>query len=295
MIPKIVHYCWFGRNPLPKSAEKCIASWKKYLPDYEIKEWNEDNFNVNIIPYTQQAYEAKKYAFVSDYARFWILYHFGGIYFDTDVELIKRIDDIIERGAFMGIEVPSANGRLPQVAPGLGLGVEKGHLFYKKILEVYTHLSFHNSDGSLNQKTIVSYNTELLKELGMKPTNILQQVANIWIYPSDFFNPLDDLTGTLHITNNTRSIHWYSGSWSDSSKFRKWCSRLSHRLFGLKLHLLKKRITSVYKILGIVINNFLQLSVFQYDRNLALLKIVREILQPPSESVKLGNHKCDNY
>lgn len=104
MIPKIIHYCWFGRNPLPELAQKCIASWKKYLPDYEIKEWNEDNFDVNIIPYTAEAYAQKKYAFVSDYARFWILHKYGGIYFDTDVEVIRPIDDIIARGNFMGFE-----------------------------------------------------------------------------------------------------------------------------------------------------------------------------------------------
>ena len=101
MIPKVIHYCWFGRNPLPPLAIKCIESWKKFLPDYEIKGWNEDNFDVNIIPYTQEAYQAKKYAFVSDYARFWILYKYGGIYFDTDVEVIRPLDDIIARGPFM--------------------------------------------------------------------------------------------------------------------------------------------------------------------------------------------------
>ena len=110
MIPKLIHYCWFGRNPLPKSAIKCIESWKKFLPDYEIKEWNENNFDVNIIPYTKEAYECKKYAFVSDYARFWILYKYGGLYFDTDVEVIKSMDDIIERGPFMGIEVEAKKG-----------------------------------------------------------------------------------------------------------------------------------------------------------------------------------------
>ena len=104
MIPKVIHYCWFGGNPLPASAKKCIASWRKYLPDYEIKEWNESNFDVNIIPYTAEAYKAKKYAFVSDYARFWILYKYGGLYFDTDVEVIKNMDDIIAKGAFMGCE-----------------------------------------------------------------------------------------------------------------------------------------------------------------------------------------------
>ena len=123
MIPKVIHYCWFGRNPLPPFAVKCIESWKKFLPGYEIKEWNEDNFDVNIIPYTQEAYEARKYAFVSDYARFYILYHHGGIYFDTDVEVIKSIDDIIERGAFMGCENEAKPGATAlAVAPGLGLG-----------------------------------------------------------------------------------------------------------------------------------------------------------------------------
>ena len=96
MIPKIIHYCWFGRNPLPQSAIKCINSWKKFFPDYEIKEWNEQNFDVNIIPYTSEAYQAKKYAFVSDYARMWVLYNYGGIYFDTDVEVIKPMKDIVE-------------------------------------------------------------------------------------------------------------------------------------------------------------------------------------------------------
>lgn len=104
MIPKIIHYCWFGRNPLPKSAIKCIESWKQFFPDYQIKEWNEDNFNVNITLYTREAYEKKKYAFVSDYARYWILYNYGGLYFDTDVEILKSFDSIIEKGPFMGAE-----------------------------------------------------------------------------------------------------------------------------------------------------------------------------------------------
>lgn len=131
MIPKIIHYCWFGRGSLPELAQKCIASWKKYLPDYEIKEWNEDNFDVNIIPYTAEAYAQKKYAFVSDYARFWILYKYGGIYFDTDVEVIRSIDDIIAKGNFMGFETnpnsqKSGDASEASVNPGLGMGVAPG-------------------------------------------------------------------------------------------------------------------------------------------------------------------------
>ena len=116
MIPKIIHYCWFGGNPLPELAIKCIESWKKYLPDYEIKEWNESNFDINCCAYVREAYEAKKWAFVSDYARFWILYQHGGLYFDTDVELIKSIDDLIVKGAFMGCEPWNA-------APALSLSL----------------------------------------------------------------------------------------------------------------------------------------------------------------------------
>lgn len=239
MIPKVIHYCWFGRNPLPDSALKCIASWRKYLPNYEIKEWNEDNFDVNIIPYTRQAYEAKKYAFVSDYARFWILYNYGGLYFDTDVEVIRPIDDIIERGPFMGIELMCDNG-FPMVNPGVGIGAEKGMNIYKEALDKYAHLSFLNNDGSFNHKTIVSYTTELLMLHNLLSVNKLQQIADIWIYPIDYFNPLNDLTGKINITENTRSIHWFMNSWSDSSSVRQWLSRMSHRLFGMRIHKLRK-------------------------------------------------------
>ena len=123
-IPKVIHYCWFGGNPLPELAQRCIDSWRKYLPDYEIKEWNESNFNVNIIPYTAEAYQQGKYAFVSDYARFWILYRYGGIYFDTDVEVIRPLDDVLDRGGFMGFEThykESLNPHEVATNPGLSL------------------------------------------------------------------------------------------------------------------------------------------------------------------------------
>ena len=233
MIPKIIHYCWFGRNPLPESAIKCINSWRKFFPDYEIKEWNEDNFNVNIIPYTKEAYDAKKYAFVSDYARMWILYHFGGLYFDTDVEVIKSMDDIIERGPFMGIEVEATDSEPPLVAPGLGLGVNPGLELYKDILDYYNPLHFLCDDGSLNQVTIVKHTTNVLIKNGLKQTNKLQQVAGVWIYPRDFFNPLDDNTGELVVTDNTRSIHWYTKTWlKKRSPLLTWLLRKIHKYFG---------------------------------------------------------------
>lgn len=231
MIPKVIHYCWFGRNPLPESAIKCINSWRKFFPDYEIKEWNEDNFDVNVIPYTAEAYVAKKYAFVSDYARFWILYHYGGLYFDTDVEVIKPMDDIIERGAFMGIEVIRNDG-YPLVNPGQGLASNANMGVIKQILDYYNNLHFLNGDGSYNMTTIVRHTTEVLVNAGMKKSEGKQAVAGIWIYPRDFFNPLDDFTGKLNVTANTRTIHWYSRSWSDSSGWKIKFMRFIHVLLG---------------------------------------------------------------
>lgn len=216
MIPKKIHYCWFGRNPLPPLALKCIESWKRYLPDYEIKEWNEDNFDVNMIPYTKEAYEAKKYAFVSDYARYWILYQYGGLYFDTDVEIIKNMDDIIARGPFMGCENEANLGATSTelgVAPGLGLGCNPGLLFYKEMLELYATIHFINPNGSYNQKTIVAYTTEMLCSNGLKNINEIQKCAGIWIYPKVFFCPLDYKTKLLNITKQTYTIHHYVASW----------------------------------------------------------------------------------
>lgn len=233
MIPKIIHYCWFGRNSLPASAQKYIASWHKFLPDYEIKEWNEDNFDVNIIPYTQQAYEAKKYAFVSDYARFWVLYRYGGLYFDTDVELIRPLNDIIERGAFMGIEQSASLNGKPMVAPGLGLGVEAGHPFYERMLEIYNGFKFYKADGSLNDVTIVTYTTRELYAHGMIPSDDLQIVNGIWIYPADYFCPMDSTTGITKITERSVSIHHYDCSWLDHKSLRFRLHQIKNSLFRL--------------------------------------------------------------
>ena len=244
MIPRVVHYCWFGRNPLPASAVKCIESWRHFMPGYEIKEWNEDNFDVNSVPYISEAYAAKKYAFVSDYARFWILYHYGGVYFDTDVELIKPVDDILERGAFMGIEdIYPEHDPYPLVAPGLGMAVEAGHEFYKKELDYYAGVHFLLPDGTYDHETVVRRTTALLVQEGLEPRDALQQVAGIWIYPKEYFNPLDDLTGRLEKTKNTRSIHWYARTWQNRSPLKQWLSRWSHRVFGFTLHKIKNFIT----------------------------------------------------
>lgn len=231
MESKIIHYCWFGRNPLPSTARRCIESWKKYFPDYDIKEWNEDNFDVNIIPYTKEAYSVKKYAFVSDYARFWILYNYGGLYFDTDVEVIRKMDHIIAKGPFMGFEQPSEELKKEnmgyKVAPGLGLGVNPGLGLYKELLDYYKTLHFLNIDGTPNPVTIVKHTTDILMKKGLKPNNELQFVDGVWIYPWDVFCPQSFYTKKNYISKNTVSIHLYCDSWNNSyNKFKKNIIRL---------------------------------------------------------------------
>ena len=182
-----------------------------FLPDYEIKEWNEDNFDVYILPYTSDAYAAEKFAFVSDYARFWVLYKFGGVYFDTDVELIRPLDDVLARGPFMSFEI--ANNNRLAVAPGLGLAAEPGMPLYQEILSRYETMSFSREDGSLNPYTMIPMVTELLVAAGLKGDGTIEHIAGIDVYPPDWFNPFDDLTGRLNKTENTRSIHWFAKSW----------------------------------------------------------------------------------
>lgn len=230
MIPKIIHYCWFGRGELTPLAKKCIASWRQYLPDYEIKEWNEDNFNVNCIQYTADAYKAGKYAFVSDYARFLVLYEYGGVYFDTDVEVVRSLDDVLEKGPFMGFELLGEN---MAVAPGLGLATESGLDLYKTILEQYEYLPFLTEKGTLNPYTMIPLVTDLLRERGLQGNGTIELIADIYIYPPDWFNPYDDALGRLKITDNTRTIHWYAKSWMPEEKaWKTGLKRLIRRVIG---------------------------------------------------------------
>lgn len=250
MIPKIIHYCWFGGKPLPEFAAKCIESWKKYMPDYQIKEWNEQNFDVNIIPYTQQAYAAGKYAFVSDYARFWILYRYGGVYFDTDVEAIRPLDDLIEKGPLMGCEIDAGETALGGITvnPGLILAANAGDEIYEAILDRYADLQFINPDGTMNVSyAVVRLTTDVLKKYGLKNVCGIQQVNGIFVYPKCYFNPFDDATGRLNITVQTRTIHWFSKTWLKVSPIRQWCSRLAHRIFGVTFFTELKRVFKIHK------------------------------------------------
>ena len=213
MIPKIIHYCWFGGNPLPELAQKCIESWKKYCPDYEIKRWDETNFDVNCCDYVREAYEAKMWAFVSDYARFKILYENGGVYFDTDVELIKPIDDIIENGSFMGLEKSSE----VSVATGLGLAADAGSSLFEEILDSYHHSHFEKDENGSYETVVIRVTNIILKHGDIQP-NEISDVAGMKIYPTEYFCPLDFYTGKMKITNNTRSIHHYTAGWYNKTQ-----------------------------------------------------------------------------
>ena len=233
MIPKVIHYCWFGGNPLPKSAQKCINSWKKYFPDYEIKEWNESNYDVNKIAYISEAYAAKKYAFVSDYVRFDILYTYGGVYFDTDVEVIRTFGEILKNGAFMGCEIDGGEKGSVNINPGLGIAATSGLDIYKEILDSYNARRFLNDDGTYNTTTVVKYTTDILIKNGLCDIKGIQKVSDITIYPKEYFNPMDDITGKLDITKNTHSIHWYSKTWLGKGEvLRSKITRPFHRIFG---------------------------------------------------------------
>lgn len=235
MIPQIIHYCWFGGNPLPDSARKYIESWRKHFPGYEIKEWNEQNFDVNSIAYTRDAYKAGKYAFVSDYARFWIIYHHGGLYFDTDVEVIRQMDDIIAKGAFMGFELDNVKSekKVLSINPGVGLGAEKGNPIYAKILQGFEKLDYYLPDGTRNPFTMIPMVTRMMQDRGLALKDEMQTIDGITIYPNEYFNPFDDITGVLRKTANTRSIHWYAKTWIEASN--PWMvsvKRLLRRVFG---------------------------------------------------------------
>lgn len=221
-IPRTIHYCWFGGNPLGSEELKCIESWRKHFPDYSICRWDESNFNVRCCPYASQAYDAKKWAFVSDYARFAILFEHGGLYFDTDVEVIRPMDDIIAKGPFMGFESDAGDAESScTVNPGLGLAASPGLELYELILNSYQSDEFVRADGTFDQTTVVTRTTEILRSHGLKDAPGVQNVAGVAIYPSEYFNPKDFRTGEINVTTNTRSIHHFGMSWySESEKYR---------------------------------------------------------------------------
>lgn len=232
-MKKTIHYCWFGKNKKSKLIKKCIDSWKKYCPNYEIKEWNEDNFDINCCQYVKEAYENKKWAFVSDYCRFFILYNYGGIYLDTDVEIIKPIDDLPD--TFAGFE----NDRI--IASGLIRGANPGDEVCKKMLESYQNDKFILDDGTQNLVTVCERETSLLVSLGLKLDGAMQTLSDGSVmFPVEYFCPFSTKTRTLNVTDKTYSIHHYAGSWlTKKQKFKLFVRKIiGNRLY---LYLYRKK------------------------------------------------------
>ena len=217
MISKTIHYCWFGRNPKPKLAKNCIKSWKKCCPDYDIVEWNEDNFDIDACPlYVRQAYEAGKWAFVTDYVRLKVVYDNGGIYLDTDVELKKGLDSLLNKKAYFGFE----DGKY--VATGLGFGAEKGEAILAELMADYDNTPFIKSDGSFDTLSCPMRNTSVLVRHGLVQDDSEQLLdGRICVLPSEYLSPLSFATGEKRITENTVSIHWFAASWLSDEQKRK--------------------------------------------------------------------------
>lgn len=209
MIPKIIHYCWFGGNPLPELAEKCIQSWKKYLPDYEIIEWNEENFNLDEYIFTREAYDSKKFAYVTDVVRLHALKTKGGIYMDTDVEVLKNLDSFLHNHAFSGFE---SDMSLPT---GIMASIQNGQ-WVAEMLKYYKDRKFLDNKKKPILTTNVVVISNLMKGKGFLLNNSFQTIKEyITFYPSEYFCPKSPSTGFINITENTYCIHHFAGSWAD--------------------------------------------------------------------------------
>lgn len=223
-IPKKIHYCWFGGGSIPTRLPEFIAGWKKYCPDYEIIKWDESNYDVQKNKYLRKAYQDRKWAFVSDFARLDIIYNEGGVYLDTDVEVIKNLDDLLENEAFCGF----FNTRY--IATGLGFGAIKGYELLHKIMESYLA---ENVLRNVEQGLYLTNNkieTSCLLHYGLKCNNSLQDIEGMRIYPTDVLNPKNYYTGKLTITPNTHTIHHYEAAWFSYEENRQKTDRWKQSL-----------------------------------------------------------------
>ena len=209
MIPKAINYCWFGGEKKPKSVKRCIESWKKICPDYEIVEWNESNFDVNAHPFVKEAYKSKAWAFVSDYARLKIVYDNGGIYLDTDVELIKSLNPLLDDGCFLAV---GQEGDM--VATGLGFGAEKEHMLIAELMREYDNIVF--DQNKINQIACPFVSKKALDRLGFLYDGGISSINGIKckIYPPEFFDPIAPGNNVDLLSSRSFSIHHYDASWT---------------------------------------------------------------------------------
>jgi mannosyltransferase OCH1-like enzyme len=240
-IPKTIHYCWFGSKPLPAKYTKFIASWKEKMPDYEFKLWNESNFDVNICEFTKQVAQSQKWGFIVDYIRAWAVYNYGGIYLDTDVEVLRSFDDLLENECFAGFEDEKF------VNPGSIFGGQKNCAVAKELLEFYSTYNFIKENGKPNTTPSPIIFTNLLLKHGLQQNNSFQKLENFTAYPTEFFCPAT-IFGKHQITKNTFSIHHFENSWgSPAQKFRGTIkkilgSKVYDAIFNPIKRLIKKKI-----------------------------------------------------
>lgn len=239
-IPRIVHYCWFGRGTKSSKIVRCMRSWKRVLPDYQFVEWNEDNFPVEAFEYAKQAYALRKFAFVSDVARLHALYEVGGIYLDTDVEVIRPLDRFLSHEAFGGFEdgIHLQSGTM---------GAAKGHPWIKELLEEYTGRSFLLSDGTADTTTNTARMTAKGVQQGLQLDGRYQMLDNgVVYYPRTYFSPYDYINGGNYITDESYTIHHFAQSWLPAHvRMRGSMKRLAGRYLGpgfvSKMRMMMKR------------------------------------------------------
>jgi hypothetical protein len=233
MIPKIIHYCWFGRGEKPAFVNKCISSWKKHLPEYRLIEWNEDNFDVNINSFCKGAYESKKYAFITDYVRLEAMYSQGGVYMDTDVEILKPLDRFLHHPAFSGFENESF------VPTGL-MAAEQGNPWIKELMDHYEDKYFDPQNMTTNTKII----TDTCLAAGLNPNGEYQELANgVVFYPRTFFCPFDYVNGDNFISKDSHAIHHFSKSWLPwHVRFQYKLKLVARKIFGRWIIILARKV-----------------------------------------------------
>ena len=219
MIPKKIHYCWFGNNPMPKSLKKCLKSWEKQCPDYDIIKWDESNFDINCNQFIRDAYDSKAWAFVSDVARLMIIYHYGGIYLDTDVELLKPLDSLLDCDAFFGFQQAD-----DQINTGLCFGAKENNRIIKEMIDEYSNLAFDLE----NKENLICpiLNTKVAFRNGFQVSDKIQNINNVFVYPAKYFDPIAPGKSKDLLSEESISIHHYSATWTSKS------NRIKRTLFN---------------------------------------------------------------